>query len=680
MSDNPRSIFLMRYFFPSLFLAYALFYLCACVPESKRILTEVDVSVQNLKVQHIHDFRNQQNVDSLFYYLSDSDPTFRFLAAEAFASFQDKRALDSLYILLDDPIVKVRSMAAYAIGQIADPLSETELISSFRQKDTMSLDNGGNAQILAAVGKLGKAALVESIATADGYRDTDTLLLIGQIKSLYQFALRGIHTPVVTQKITQTVRNRNLPQKVRLYAAHYLSRAKELDIEQVKFQLAEALTDEQDPDIKMALALGLRHTADTEIQATLLGQLSLQQDYRVTCNLLRTLVSYDYNTCLPQVLEFLKSENIHIARAAINFVKEKGTPTDAPVFRNIARDSIPWQVKTELYEATFDILPYFYTKTKNATRWQVTQELKATDNPYAQIGYLKALGKDPESYELIMKFAKESTDPRVRTGAIEALGTVLAHPDFNFVYQNLSRSVRRKILAFLMPAIESTDEGMVGAAANIIADPKTALKDLIDSTQFLLDARERLRVPAQIESVHAVEKALGFLRGVSNPVLTKVSAIKSTPWALTREFKAGTNAIVKTSRGNFTIDLFLSRVPSTVLNFIELANKQFYDSLTFHRVVPNFVIQTGSPRGDNYGGADYVISSELGPLDYDGEGYVGMASAGRHTESTQWFVTHSPTPHLDGKYTIFGKVSAGMDVVHNIQVGDVITDIIITDL
>jgi cyclophilin family peptidyl-prolyl cis-trans isomerase len=96
--------------------------------------------------------------------------------------------------------------------------------------------------------------------------------------------------------------------------------------------------------------------------------------------------------------------------------------------------------------------------------------------------------------------------------------------------------------------------------------------------------------------------------------------------------------------------------------------------------VPNFVIQTGSPRADNYGGKDYVINSELPPFYYDAPGYVGMASAGLNTESTQWFVTHSPAPHLDGKYTIFGKITDGMDVVHKIQVGDKIQDIIISNI
>ena len=115
--------------------------------------------------------------------------------------------------------------------------------------------------------------------------------------------------------------------------------------------------------------------------------------------------------------------------------------------------------------------------------------------------------------------------------------------------------------------------------------------------------------------------------------------------------------------------------PATVANFINLTDENFYDRKYIHRVVPNFVAQGGCPRGDGYGSLDYTIRSELPDLHYDDEGYLGMASAGNHTESTQWFITHSPTPHLDGRYTIFGKVSEGMDVVHNLRIGDIIQDI-----
>jgi cyclophilin family peptidyl-prolyl cis-trans isomerase len=107
-----------------------------------------------------------------------------------------------------------------------------------------------------------------------------------------------------------------------------------------------------------------------------------------------------------------------------------------------------------------------------------------------------------------------------------------------------------------------------------------------------------------------------------------------------------------------------------VVNFIKLINDGFYNGKTTHRVVPNFVVQGGCPRGDGYGALDYTIRSEIGLCWYDQAGYLGMASAGRDTEGTQWFITHSPTPHLDGRYTIFGKVAEGMDVVNTLEVGD----------
>ena len=123
------------------------------------------------------------------------------------------------------------------------------------------------------------------------------------------------------------------------------------------------------------------------------------------------------------------------------------------------------------------------------------------------------------------------------------------------------------------------------------------------------------------------------------------------------------------------LELFPERAPATVSSFIDLINKGFYNQKYFHRVVPNFVIQTGCPRGDGYGSLDFTIRSEVADSYYDAEGYVGMASAGPHTEGTQFFITHSPTPHLDGKYTIFGRVISGMEVVHRIAMGDQIKTI-----
>ena len=242
-------------------------------------------------------------------YLSDPNPTYRYIAARAFASHQDKNALDSLYGLLNDPVIKVRSISAYAIGQIADASSQGELINNFRQTDTMSVDNQGNSSILHALGKIGDLKLANQMITADNYRNTDTLLLLGRMKSLFENTLRGITSPEITQFCINTIRKKELDNRIRLYAAHCLSRPSTLDIDKIKFQIAEAMVEENNPNIKMTLASALRHTDDKEIQATLLTQLDLEIDYRIKCNIIRTLKNYSYIESAEKIIALINDDN-----------------------------------------------------------------------------------------------------------------------------------------------------------------------------------------------------------------------------------------------------------------------------------------------------------------------------------------------------------------------------------
>ena len=138
------------------------------------------------------------------------------------------------------------------------------------------------------------------------------------------------------------------------------------------------------------------------------------------------------------------------------------------------------------------------------------------------------------------------------------------------------------------------------------------------------------------------------------------------------------NAVVTTTRGSFTIELLPEAAPLNVDNFIQLAKRGYFNGITIHRVVPNFVIQDGDPRGDGNGGPGYQIRCEINEVPYE-RGAVGMALSGKDTGGSQWFVTHSPQPHLDGGYTVFGNVVAGMDVVDKIVRGDVIRSISITE-
>src|SRR6188508_3054069 len=131
--------------------------------------------------------------------------------------------------------------------------------------------------------------------------------------------------------------------------------------------------------------------------------------------------------------------------------------------------------------------------------------------------------------------------------------------------------------------------------------------------------------------------------------------------------KPGTYARFETSMGNFAIELFEQQTPNTVGNFVKLAEKQFYDGVIFHRVIDGFMIQGGDPTGTGRGGPGYQFADEFNPqLKHTSEGILSMANAGPNTNGSQFFITLAPTPHLDNRHTVFGKVVEGMDVVQRI--------------
>jgi peptidyl-prolyl cis-trans isomerase B (cyclophilin B) len=128
---------------------------------------------------------------------------------------------------------------------------------------------------------------------------------------------------------------------------------------------------------------------------------------------------------------------------------------------------------------------------------------------------------------------------------------------------------------------------------------------------------------------------------------------------------------MNTSKGIIELELYPEHAPKTVNNFVFLVKEGFYDGVTFHRVIEDFVIQGGDPTGTGRGGPGYKFEDELknNPLKH-GRGYISMANAGPNTNGSQFFITHSPQPHLNGKHTVFGKVINGLDVVDTIEQGD----------
>jgi peptidyl-prolyl cis-trans isomerase B (cyclophilin B) len=138
---------------------------------------------------------------------------------------------------------------------------------------------------------------------------------------------------------------------------------------------------------------------------------------------------------------------------------------------------------------------------------------------------------------------------------------------------------------------------------------------------------------------------------------------------------------IETNKGTIKAELFEDKVPKTVANFEKLATQGFYNGLKFHRVIPDFMVQTGCPQGTGTGGPGYKFADEFHKdLRHVGPGILSMANSGPNTNGSQFFITHVETPWLDGKHSVFGKVLSGMDIVNSIKQGDVMNTVTVSEV
>ncbi len=650
-----------------------------CFPVKEEVITEVTLDVTDNEFQKIYDYLDRQDMDSLMIYTSHNNASYRYIAAIGMASIQSENGLDSLYKLMYDPVMKVRTAAVYSIGQIGNSASTKELLDAFKAKDTLNVVNEYNASILEAIGKLGNANLLPSLATVSTYRKTDVVLLEGQARAIYNYGLRGITTSEGTDRMVQFLTEEGFPQSVKIIAANYLSHSKKLDLSGYKFRLAELLESSEDPSIRMALAIALGRTKDTEIYTVLKRQFEKEDDYRVKTNILRSYSNFRYITVVETIMNLLSDKNLQIANTAGDYLINHGISTDAAIYRDFINDSLHYNVQAKIYSSVLKYMPVHYTNTKNKIKKIILKKISNTDDPYVQAAYVRTLGYDPFNYKEILEASAESKHAIVRTTGAEAIVNILKSKIFNKAYRGRHKRIKKEILELIKTEIKKGDSGVSTTYGELLADESLGLKPLVEDPSFLADAMSKLQLPRETETYNSLNKAYSYL--------TDKKYTANTPnwnhpilWAVFNTYGDSIQAAFKTNKGVIRVELYAQSAPGSVANFISLAKEGYYRGKFVHRVVPNFVIQSGCPRGDGYGGENYSIRSELPQLYYDQEGYLGMASAGLHTEGTQWFITHSPAMHLSGKYTIFGKVISGMDVVHNIEVGDKIEDVIITKL
>lgn len=625
--------------------------------------------------QKVLDLQDRQEKDSLLLYLDHPDPTLRYRSAMAFASFRDSAVVIRLARLLQDTNVQVRVAAAYALGQTRAGNAEDLLVKAFRQHDTLPDVALSNAAILEAVGKTGGQESLIAMSTTTTYLPSDVLLVTGQARGIYRFALRGIAHPAGTDRMVEILADAAMPGEARLIAANYLFRATGINTETHVSTLLQIAEGDDDARIRMCVAVAIAKSGTPEARQVVSRMALRDRDYRVKCNILRSLHYFPYAQVREVAFRLIDHNNVHVARCAAGYLLDHGIEKDAARYRSVSKAQLPWEVKTLLYGAANRYLTPAYAITKGNLNTELQDWYRRSMNPYEKAAVLNALAKDAGNYRDIPALAFEEEHPQVRTAGVEALVSILGDKYFSRDIGTRMTSVRREISESLVEAIRGGDPGMISAAATALGDPEFGLHDYARAhLETLETALIALDLPKEIEAYDALAGCLARLKNESY-ARNNVPYNHPVMWDQVDELPDTVKVEVVTSRGNFRMDLFTQHAPATVLNFVQLSRDRFFHGKNFHRVVPNFVIQGGCPRGDGYGSLDYTIRSELSPSYYNMEGCVGMASAGNHTECTQWFVTHSPTPHLDGNYTLFGRVSGGMDVVHSIQISDEILEI-----
>jgi cyclophilin family peptidyl-prolyl cis-trans isomerase/HEAT repeat protein len=652
--------------------------LFGCKPAEEEQAGEVQFNLADPVVREIYAHQDHQRADSLLVWFKHENPTYRFAAAMAFASIKDSAALGYLTGLLTDPQDEVRAAAAYAIGQIGASPGELSLIDAFERADTIGLFIKSNRAILEAIGKCGSLRTLQQLATVSTYRPADTLLVEGQALGIYRFALRNIIAKEGTARMLELASDPMYSDRIRLVAANYLARARNITIDSLDAQaLIGRLAVEPNPNIRMALALAMEKVKSRSAMDSLISLWQKEADYRVRCNIARALGAFEYEAVQATAILGLKDSNAHVAFSAARFFTENGIPQDALFYWRLAKDSLHWNAQLQMYAAAQRHLPPNQEETRNKINWEVRQRFLNGVSAAQKVAALRALAEYPWNFRFIQRETFGNPDAAVRTAGIEALDAIAQRADFGKYFGNGSSRFTAEFAGYFKQAIQSGDVGMIATAAIALRNPKRNFATVFENFEFLEKAQSTLKLPSGIESWNELQRSIDFFKGNPNPTLQKPAFTHPINWAIIDEFTIEPTALIRTSKGNIRIRLLMTEAPGTVANFIALARDKFYDGKVFHRVVPNFVIQGGCPRGDGYGAPDYAIRSELPPRSWNQEGLVGMASAGNHTEGSQFFITHSPTLHLDGNYTIFAQVIEGMAIVHQIQPGSKIESIII---
>lgn len=640
---------------------FALAAFAACRQQPQQSMTATtDTPSQHINkfsdatLRELYTLQDERKTAELLNFLNHPKPQYRREAALAFASVQDTLAIPQLLTSLSDTSAAIRTAAAYALGQIGHKKAQQAMIRHLQQERHAAVQ----AEALEALGKLADSSGLDFLVN---YQAANVAALEGQAWGLYRAGSRQMSSAQAVKQAVQWLTESKL-YEVRLAAAHQLARTPKIDLSPYRQQLTTVVTSDPSADVRMAVAQAFAKVNARDKASLLSGIVQSDPDYRVRLSAIRSMAGLEFEEIDKAILAGLTDQNINTAVATAEFLQANHAGVDTNTLRKALAQVEDGRVRAGLI---WVILRNSPDKAKLSQEYQ--QLYLRTDNPYDKAHLLKALSADYKNYQFIAKETFAASQPVIGTYGMEALTAMRQQGDF-------PKALEQDFADIFKQGIASGDVSLAGLAAGVIRNPKLNFREVYRDYAFLTEAQQKLVLPRDMETNIELQKTIDYLSGKEQSETPKNPFTHPIDWKLVQTLHPDQQVVIETEKGVITLELFVEDAPGSVANFVELVNKQFFDGLYFHRVVPNFVAQGGDKRGDGWGSSDYSIRSEFAPLHYR-EGYVGMASAGKDTESNQWFITHSPAPHLDGRYTIFAKVVEGMEVVHQLEVGDKIKQV-----
>ena len=660
----------------------------------------------------------------LIAYLGHRNPQLRSRALLALANIQDTTTASSVASLLNDTDATVRASAAFALGQIGAIKAQERLLARLGQES----DSTAAGRIFEALGKIGDENALDEVV-GDSLHGDGAFLRGEQTMAVARFALRGIKNERSIWYCFDQISHPSPEVRWRALFALWRSTPHGLvDVEIAKHQDDLTLLAE-DPDVDVRvnlLSLVTRSSSSAALDLVRAAQAEDQKhpNWLVQVHLARALAALapSHPELIDDLVDCLGSANDHLTIAALQSLANLAKPSvmesadtvklrDLLITLSATKNPSAELARGEAFIALAKFFPEEFTKRnflaeKDISVREQTKVLEALTyiSSGRSLSIMLRVLDDPN-----VRVAMAGWDFIRRLLTPSLIMTKIRTQDPDWI--DARPSLYRKVLN----SLNRKDMAVTHLVSNALADTTFfgIFKDgnLTDSIVVaLINAFEKLSSPDDVEAMQAAAGAMGSIkdgrfapsleRALNDPdktvaiaaaealrqitgkdyrarIPTSTRAVHTDyDWSLLESLNSPAKARIETNKGTITLQLLKDDAPFTVLNFVKLVRKHFYDGLQFHRVVPGFVIQGGDPRGDGWGGPGFAMRSEVSFVRFD-RGMAGIASAGKDTEGCQFFITHMPTPHLDGRYTIFARVINGQDVVDRIQIGDTIVKITI---